>query len=269
MIRNIPVVQWVIASLFLCYGLAAFAQESTVHNSVQTYFDEARTYGNKNQIDLALKSLDKAAALAEENKDLKTLIDSYHMFALLYLKLDKVKITKFYWDRAKALLKDIEYPYGDAIYKYIEAVLLFKEGQNFQAIFMLGEARQLNNDRNFFNNILLTEGEIYLNLEKYESATKNFNSLIVNTDVYEKDYLATRAHLGLAQTNLGIEDYEEAGKNAQSALKLAEENGFSIEIVKSNELLAQAFEGLGSFEKALVATRNLYTAKDSLFTVKK
>jgi tetratricopeptide (TPR) repeat protein len=119
--------------VFLCFGLTVFAQDTSVQSDVQTYFNEARTLGNKNQIDLALKSLDKAAGLAEENKDVKTLIDSYHMFALLYLKLNKDNTTKFYWDRAKALLKDIEYPYGDAIYKYIEAILLFKENQNFQA----------------------------------------------------------------------------------------------------------------------------------------
>ncbi|NNK75140.1 MAG: hybrid sensor histidine kinase/response regulator, partial [Maribacter sp.] len=145
--------QFVLFLGLLCFGLSVNAQNKSVQNEVQAYFNEARTLGNKNQIDQALISLDKAAALAEENKDVKTLIDSYHMFALLYLKLDKVKTTMFYWDRAKTLIKDVEYPYGDAIDKYIEAVLLFKENQNFRALFMLNEARQLNNDRNFFNNI--------------------------------------------------------------------------------------------------------------------
>ncbi len=254
---------------FLCFGFKSIAQDTSVHEDVQTYFNEARAYGNKNQIDQALISLDKAAKLAEENNDVKTLIDSYHMFALLYLKLDKVKTTKFYWDRAKVLLKDIEYPYGDAIYKYVEAVLLFKENQNFQAIFMLNEARQLNNDRNFFNNILLAEGNIYLNLEKYESASKNFNSLVVNTDVYEKDYLATRAYLGLAQINNRLNNFEESAKNAESALSLANKNGFSIEIMESNELLAKSYEGLGRFKEALGVTRKTYEAKDSLFTIEK
>ena len=255
--------------VFLCFGLSVFAQDTSVQSDVQTYFNEARTLGNKNQIDLALKSLDKAAGLAEENKDVKTLIDSYHMFALLYLKLNKVNTTKFYWDRAKALLKDIEYPYGDAIYKYIEAILLFKENQNFQALFLLNEARQLNNDRNFFNNILLAEGNIYLNLEKYDSASKNFNSLVVNTDVYEKEYLATRANVGLAQTNIRLSNFEEASKYAENALKLANENVFFVEIIESNQLLAKSYEGLGRYQEALATTRELYSAKDSIFTIEK
>ncbi|MBT8301182.1 MAG: response regulator [Maribacter sp.] len=261
--------QFVLFLGLLCFGLSVNAQNKSVQNEVQAYFNEARTLGNKNQIDQALISLDKAAALAEENKDVKTLIDSYHMFALLYLKLDKVKTTMFYWDRAKTLIKDVEYPYGDAIDKYIEAVLLFKENQNFRALFMLNEARQLNNDRNFFNNILLAEGNIYLKLEKYESASKNFNSLVVNTDVYEKEYLATKANIGLARTNIELANFEEAAKYAENALTLANENVFLAEVIESNQLLAESYEGLGRFKEALNTTRNLYSAKDSIFTIEK
>ena len=261
--------QLVFVMAFLCLGPSVFAQDNSIQNDVQAYFDEARTLGNENQIDLALISLDKAAALAEENKDVKNLINSYHMFALLYLKLDKVNTSVFYLDRAKSLLKDIEYPYGNAIYKYIEAILLFKEDQNFQALFMLNEARQLNNDRNFFNNILLVEGNIYLNLGKYDSASKNFNSLVVNTDVYEKEYLATRANIGLAQTNIELTNYEEASKYAENAFKLANENDFFAELIESNQLLAKSYEGLGRYQEALSTTRDLYSAKDSIFTIEK
>ena len=261
--------QLVFVMVFLCLGPSVFAQNNSVQNDVQAYFDEARTLGNKNQIDLALLSLDKAAALAEENKDVKNLINSYHMFALLYLKLDKANTTVFYLDRAKSLLKDVEYPYGNAIYKYIEAILLFKEDQNFQALFMLNEARQLNNDRNFFNNILLVEGNIYLNLGKYDSASKNFNSLVVNTDVYEKEYLATRANIGLALTNIELTNFEEASKYAENAFKLANENDFFAELIESNQLLAKSYEGLGRYQEALATTRDLYSAKDSIFTIEK
>ncbi len=255
--------------VFVCFGNSMFAQANTVQNDFETYFDEARTYSNRNKIDLALQSLDKAASIAEENKDVKKLVDSYNMFALIYLKLDKVNTTKYYWDKVKVLLEEIEYPYGYAIYKYIEAILLFRDNQNFQALFMLNEARQLNNDRNFFNNLLLTEGEIYLNLQKYEAATKNFNSLVINTDVYEKEYLATRAYLGLAQTQSEMGNYGEAIRNAENALELAGQNGFSTEIVASNRLLAKTNEEIGNYQKALVATQNLEIAKDSLFSFEK
>ncbi|NND80739.1 MAG: response regulator, partial [Maribacter sp.] len=136
-------------------------------------------------------------------------------------------------------------------------------------LFMLNEARQLNNDRNFFNNILLAEGNIYLKLEKYESASKNFNSLVVNTDVFEKDYLATKANIGLARTNIKLANFEEAVKYAENALTLANENVFLAEVIESNQLLAESYEGLGRFKEALNTTRNLYSAKDSIFTIEK
>ncbi len=220
-------------------------------------------------MDLALESLEKAAELAEKNEDVKALIDSYHHLALLYLKLDKEETTLFFWDRAKSILKDIEYPYGDAIHKFIEAILLFRDDKNFQAIFMLNEAKQLNNDRNFFNNILLVEGNIYLNLEKYDSASKNFNSLVVNTDLYEKEYLATRAHLGLAQLSQENKNFSEGVLNAESALKLAQENNFFREVLEANQLLTQLYESLGRFDKSLIHNRNLLRIRDSLFTIEK
>ncbi|CAM3305599.1 ATP-binding protein [Zobellia roscoffensis] len=239
------------------------------NNDVRIYFEEARAYRNRDQTDLALEALEKASKVAEENEDVKALIDCYHKFALVYLKLKKEETTYFYWDRAKALLKDIEYPYGNAMQKYIEAILLFHDDKNFQAIFMLNEAKQLNNDRNFFNNILLAEGNIFLKLEKFESAAKNFNSLIINTDIYESDYLATRAQLGLAQLNLNTEKLKESAENGENALKLAKKNKFFKEIWEANEMLTTVYERLGEYDKSLTNNRNLLHIRDSLFNIAK
>ena len=244
-------------------------QDSIKHSSVQGYFENARLYSNRDETDLALEELEKASRAAEADEDVKALIDSYQRHALLYLKLNKEETTYFFWDRAKSLLKDIEYPYGDAMQKYIEAILLYHDGKNFQAIFMLNEAKQLNNDRNFFNNILLVEGNIYVNLEKYDSAAKNFNSLIINTDIYESEYLATRAYLGLAKLNFEIKDFEESASSAENALKLAKENKFFKEILEANEMLTTVYELLGRYNLSLANNRNLLNIRDSLFNIAK
>ena len=55
--------------LVICVICAPFvkAQERTNQvNGLETFFNETRTYKNQNKINLALESLDKAAALAEE-----------------------------------------------------------------------------------------------------------------------------------------------------------------------------------------------------------
>ncbi|SDE87804.1 Signal transduction histidine kinase [Pricia antarctica] len=245
------------------------AQDSIPSEEVQTYFDAARIFANKDKNDLALESLEKAAKVAEANDDVKSLIDSYHKFALIYLKLNKEESTLLYSDRAKSLLKVTEYPYGSAVDKFIEALLAYENGRNFQAIFMLNEARQLNNDRNFFNNILLAEGFIYLKLEKYDSASKNFNSLIINTDLYESKYLAARAYLGMAQLDYETKKYEESALNGESALKLAKENEFFKEIIDANTLLTQVYTTMKNYEKALVKTKNLLRIRDSIFNIAK
>ena len=234
------------------------------------YFDEARILKNQNKLDLAIKSVEKAAELAEVNDDVKALIDSYNKFALLYLELGKDQDRAlFFLDRAKTLLKDVEYPYGNAIYRYVDALVLFKNEKSFQALLVLEQAKQLNNDRNFFNTILLVEGDIYTSLEKYDVASKNYNSLIVNTDIYEKEYLATRAYLGLAALHYKTEEFDVSVENAEEALKLAEANNFFKEIYDANVQLTQSYEILGSFDNALAKNRELLKIKDSIFNIEK
>ncbi|RTE52673.1 response regulator [Arenibacter aquaticus] len=217
----------------------------------------------------ALERLNKAMEVAFQNNDNKALIDAYHKLAILYLRMEKDDSAEYYSDRSKSLLNDISYPYGEATHKYIEAIISFRDGKNFLAISMLNEAKQINNDRNLLNNILFVEGEIFLNLEKYESATKNFNSLIVNTDIYEKEYLAAKSHLKLAEIHFKTEDFEESIKNAENALTLAETNDFPVQRLAANKLLGRANERLGNFKSALFYNRNILDLKDSIFTYEK
>lgn len=259
---------WLLIVLFftVCSGMA---QDSIPPKKVQTYFDAARIFSNKDKINLAIESLEKAAKVAEANDDVKSLIDSYQKIALVYLKLDKEESTLLFSDRAKALLKATEYPYGNAVDKFIEALIAFRGGRYFQAIFMLNEARQLSNDRNFFNNILLAEAFVYLKLGKYDSASKNFNSLIINTDLYESEYLTTRAYLGLAQLEYDTKKFEESALNAESALKSAKENDFFKEIIEANTLLTNVYTILDRYKMALGNNKNLLNIQDSIFNIAK
>ena len=249
----------------------SWAQDSVnlSDNSIEARFDEARRYKNANVIDKALEALDKAAELAEKNEDEKGLVDCYHKFALLYFELEKRENTIFYWDRSTVLLKDLEYPFGHAVHKFIEAILLYDSGNNFQAIFMLNEARQLSNDRNLLNNILLLEANIYLTIEKYDSATTILNSLVINTDIYESQYLTTQSHLGLAKLYAKTENYEQSLENAEKALALAVANNFSKEIYEANEMLGVTYEKIGKYDRSLIHNRNLLKINDSIFNIEK
>ncbi|WP_322931379.1 hypothetical protein [Arenibacter sp. GZD-96] len=170
-------------------GVSGWSQTNiTAENDIHYLFEQATIFKNKNNLELALDFLQKATEEAEKREDIKALIDCYHKFSLLYLDLNKEDSALFYWDRGTTLLTDIAYPYGNAIHKFIEATLLYRDSKYFQAIYMLNEAKQLSNDRNLLNHITLLEGNIYLQIEKYDNATKNYNALAVNSDLLEKNY---------------------------------------------------------------------------------
>lgn len=256
-------------ALLLSIGYGWTKETVALEGDIDMLFTQARDYSNRNHIDLALESLNKAMDIAAKDKNNKTLIDCYHKFAIVYLKIRKDDTAEFYRDRAKSLLKDISYPYGEAAHKYIDAIISYRKGKNFLAISMLNEAKQINNDRNLLNNILFVEGEIFLTLEKYENAAKNFNSLVVNKDIYEKDYLAAISFLKLSELHIRTASYEEGIMDAESALKLANSNGFNREALQANELLSQANAQLGLYESALYYNKSLINLKDSVFNIEK
>ena len=238
-------------------------------DSLDYYYYQSLTLRHQNKIAPAMEVLEKAANLAERNEDLKALLDTYHKFALLYLEIDDRETTLFYWDRAGVLLKDTEYPYGEAVHQFINATLLYRSGNNFQAINELLEAKKLNNDKNLLNNILLAEANVYLNIEKFEEASVKFNALIVNSDEMERAYLATMANMGLARMHDKQGNYEDSIKHGEAALTLARKNQFFREIVAASNYLAGVYENIGDFEKSSSLNKELIEIKDSLFTIDK
>ncbi|MEJ1223821.1 tetratricopeptide repeat-containing hybrid sensor histidine kinase/response regulator [Sediminicola sp. 1XM1-17] len=257
------------AVVMSAFQFVSAQDSSTPVKDIDTYFSEAIRYKNENKIDLAIKAMTKAANLAEEKEDIKTIIDSYHEISLLNLKLNKEDNAIFYYERADIYLNVITYPHGTATHKYIDALNLFRNGKPYQATKLLSEARELSNDRHLLNEISLLEGNISLKMEKYRIASKNFNSLVVNSDKYEKTYLTTKAYLGLTELNILLDSLESAAKNGKNALSLARENNFHQEVLEANELLAKAFEKLGKYDSALVYNQNLLRIKDSLLAFEK
>ncbi len=242
---------------------------SDSEKNIEFYFSEAKLYKNQNNIKLTLEALNKALELAEKNENIKDLIDCYHKFSLLYLDIEKQQNSLYYWDRAELLLGDMRYPYGNAVHKYIDALNLFNNEKKFQAIYILSEAKQLSNDRNLLNHILLAEANIYMKIGKYDIASKNLNSLIVNNDIFEKEYIATQAYLGASELNFINNKLEECIKNAESALEMAKKNNFYKSRLKANYILKNTYTKINIFGKALEHSDNIIKLKDSIFTIEK
>ncbi|MDT0608423.1 response regulator [Croceitalea rosinachiae] len=254
----------------LLFAIGLRAQDSIAKNkSIADYHDQARFYRHQNKLTEALKALDLAAKIAEEKENLKSLLDTFHKFALLYLELEDEETTQFYWDRASVLLKDIEYPYGDAVHKYIDATLLFRSGNKFQARQKLEEARSQSNDKNLLNYMLLLEAHIFSELENFDEASKNYNALLVNSDENERAFLATQSNLGLAKMYEEQDNLVEGVKHAEAALELAEKHNFFREILRANSYLTTSYATLKNYDRAYEAQARLIAIKDSLFGIEK
>ncbi|MEO9510736.1 MAG: ATP-binding protein [Flavobacteriaceae bacterium] len=238
-------------------------------SKVQSIFDEFLIYRHQNRVDKALETLDKAAKIAENNEDVKLLLDTYHQYTRIFLEEGDDETAIFYWDRASIHLKGLSYSFGQAFHDYLEAEIRFAEGNNFQSLKLLEESRKLSNNRNLGNNILLLEAAIYTNIGNYEDAVKNLHALIVNSDDKERAYLATTANLQLAKISLELEDFEEAIIHSKAALELAKKHSYHKSIKAANEMLSNIYEKMGGYEESLFYFKNLERIKDSIFNIDK
>ncbi|KPM31868.1 histidine kinase [Croceitalea dokdonensis DOKDO 023] len=265
--KNKTKLQWLALAFVLLQ--ISFGQKTETTANYDSLLDEALVYQHQNNRAKALESLEKAAQLAEEAGNFKNLLDTHQKFALLYLELGEEEMTEFYAARATGLLKDLEYPYGSAVQKLIEASLLYKNNNNFQARQKLEEARTLNNDKNLLNHILLLEADIFLELGNLDQATTNYNALLVNSDLKERAYLATKANIGLAKKYVRENRDNNAVKHAEAALELATKHLFYKEILLANNYLKDTYQRLGDYQKAFARSQSLLQIKDSLFNIEK
>ena len=227
-------------------------------------------YRNQDELNKAFEVLDKAQQFAESSLYEKGIIDSYHRFALLNLLRGDQENAEFYKARADKMLESYRsYPFGEGFSKYVEAKLLYSSDLNFRALKGLEDAKKLSNDRNLLNNMVLLEGMIYMRIQDYEKAAVSFNSLLVNTDDIEKDFLITKANLGLADLYIKTGNYAESIRNGLNALKLSKDNNFVTELIQANEYLALAYELDEQYKLALNYKENIVKVKDSLFNIDK
>ncbi|WP_350291215.1 response regulator [uncultured Croceitalea sp.] len=260
----------VIALVFTFQFLGVKAQGTGLQkDSIETYFKQALELRNQNKISSAIEVLNNATIFAEQDDNPQTLVGIYQKIALLYIELDDHDTATFYRDRAGAILKSTEYRFGDAMQKFIDATILYREKQNFQARSMLQEAKTLSNDKNLINNIELAEANIFLNIEKFDDAEKKLNALLVNSDVNERVYLATQANLGLAELKFKQGEFEKSAKHGEAALELATKNNFFKEILEANQFLAKVYEDLKVYDKSLYFNKNLLNIQDSLFNIER
>ncbi len=258
---------WALLLVWPSDGLVA-QEEPMADPEFTTIMTQVRSFRNQDKMIEALESLERATKHAEATENTQQIIRCDFMYAEIYLDLDRVSEAQFYYDRMNEQLETLEYFYGNAASLYVEGRISSMEGNNNLALSKLIEAKQESNDRNLLNRITLSEGEFYALLpNSTDRAITRFNAVRENSDPYEKDYLRARAFMGLADIYTAQGDLESAINNAESALKLAQDNEFSKVFERCNRLLVKLYQETGKYDQAIPAVLSLLNLRDSLYSV--
>ncbi len=217
----------------------------------------AITLKHQNAYTQALEVLDLWIERSEDEEAIKSLLDAYHETALVYLELQDELKSNFYWQQAGVRLKAITYPKGNAVQLYVHAQRIYDSGNYYGSLEKVAEAKGLSNDRNLSNRLLLLEGEILLQLERYEEARTNFNALIINSDEFESAYLSCRANIALCRLNNAQLKTESAIRHGESAVDIARRKGFKRELIRALNLLTETHTRNGAFEQAFIHSQEL------------
>ncbi|WP_375323778.1 response regulator [Flagellimonas sp. GZD32] len=255
--------------ILLCTQSIIAQSDETSTAEVKAILDSFAKYRHQNKIDKAIETLDEAANIAEKNEDSKLLVDTYHQYARLFIEEEDIDGAFGYFARTGVYLKDMSYPFAEAFHLYLDAAFRFHEGNNFQALKSLQDARKISNNRNLGNNILLLEAYIYTNITNYDDAIKNLHALIVNADDKERAYLATKANLQLTRISITLNDYEEGIIHSKAALELAQKHGFTKEIKIAYEQLSEIYAAKENYQESLFYTQKLGAIRDSVYNIEK
>jgi signal transduction histidine kinase/ActR/RegA family two-component response regulator len=227
----------------------------------------ARAYKNQDKNVRALEALEQAEQWAQQNESIRNTINTHHMYAQVYLQMGKTQEAEAHYDSADILLENLDYNYGSASHLFLYAQFQFLAGLPEFALELLEEVKKLSNDRNLLNRVTLLEGKIFAQRTNWvDEAITRFNALTNNNDEYEKDFLRTQAHLELAEIYAAKGENDNAIRNGEIALRVAQANEFSGEFRKANRLLADLYEKSGKYEMALTPIRNLLKLSDSVYT---
>ena len=246
-----------------------YAQEKISEQEFTALWNRVQVLKHKDQLEEGLITLNEAINLAEALEKTKLLVDCHNLFAELYLAMDKPEMAEFSAARANRILQGIEYPNGHAVKNFIEAQLFFRDANYFQALNMLNKARQQSNNRNLLNRMTLFEGDIYKRITKFDKAETLYNSLLVNQDPVEANYLKTLALLGLAEMELLRNRVDVGIANADSAHALALTHQLTRELERSINLLQRLYEKSGNYNASLEFLKENERLQDSIYNFDK
>ncbi len=237
------------------------------NDSIRILYNLGLSHKDHSQYDNSIKALNRAVSLAKEEDDIFTLIDSYNLFAQIYIELEKFQTARLYLQNARTLLEQNEYNYGKIQYEILEGFILLKEKKYDASLERFKIAKTFNVPPNNYlaNTILLYEGEALAGKNEPIKAVRIYERLLAEKDTFSRKDVRTKMLVSLARIDLEEGNVFLAEESANKAQQLAKKHRFYAQLLESYEVLGEVHEKRGLYKRAYKDLKEAQKIKDSFF----
>jgi len=232
----------------------------------------AIVYKNIGLYEKSLEVAFRQLARLNQKKPTRALASCYNTIALVYEDTEEYDDAIAYHREALRVRKEIGYQAGEGHSFHNIGEAYRNKGQYDSARANLQRALKIKNDLNDksgTSSTLNSLGRTYVGLGKLTEAEKYFNDALAIATQYKDKPTQSAVLNDLADIKLRNKEYGLSEQYLKRALLLAEE-AKQIESVRNNlTLQVQLFTRSGQFQKAVMATQQLSSLKDSLLNSEK
>lgn len=277
------------ALFFLEKALPVCKKNKDSATLAQTYTYISRVYANDNQTSIGLEYAFKALSIIEYIGSDESLLGLYQEIGDMYRSAEEMEKSMEYYQKALALIDED----GES---YETPYLLLSLGEQYfvleqldSALFYSKKAKDLFEEmNNEFHSAMAIDiiAEIYLSQNKFDEALSYFKqsgAFYLNTNDIEAVainlYNIGKVHLYVADDTTGYENDKGAfattrKENYRIAIKKLEQSRHiyskelnrRLSLLDVNQLLSQAYEGVGDMGRALMYYKEFMAIYDSVLT---
>lgn len=264
-------------SAFFCF-LFTFAEnrpqdQDEINANIEQFLSNAEKAINEVDFDEALNQLKTALDLSKSIDHKRYIALSSSILAQLYYVRHDLDKAATELQRAVAIQRSINDEVGLA-YSYVNYAKIFNSLHNYErSTDYLDLAQeiytQLDNTEGL-GIVALNRGILALNTEKDPEKANIFlkeakEKLEGNTNEYER----SRLYYYMGRTQLFLQNYGEAIKQAEKGLEISRKNDFGSMEMANSGLLSDIYEVTGDYEKALGYLHESNAIRDSIYDLNK
>lgn len=233
--------------------------------------DVGTSYKSMSQYDRSLEYYFDALALCEEMKLERGVSATLGNIGLSYFEMNEHDKALEFYQRALEINQRLENKASLAVNYNNIGLLHGDEGRYEQAHEFHSKALELRRELGYtieIANSLNNIGRLHMQQEHYELAVDYLMEALEINNSRDQE-LSSIIHENLAKLYISSEEYDSAITHAKQTLSLSEDFGTQLGVKIGHELMADVYQKMGDFEKALVSQQNLMAVKDNILNAEK